>query len=174
MVTVRPRFGSAESLKVSAAIVTGEVLYYPIGTIQACPGHQSLVRGRTRCLLNKSDAVAAELHRNYIPAAHNGDRTSQNCWTWRQGWVAEKRSRCEPQALHVKCSVTPYGRVIRALAQSDPCGPVVVGFPTRVSQSLQSGIRVSGCAGAKSAETTNDTLRLSLQFVASLQRKCGA
>ena len=128
----------------SAAIVTGEMLDHAVGPLQACPGQQSPMRTGSRWLPEQLVAMAAELHRTYIPAAHAGEHTSQNWGAWRQAPVARKRSKCVPQALQVKFSTVPYGRVWRALMNNnEACGMVVVGFPSKVSQSWQTCIRPS-------------------------------
>ena len=110
----------------------------------------------------------------YIPAAQIGDRNSQYWGAWRQAWVAENRSRCEPQSSQEKCSVTPYGRVSLALVRRDACGRAVVGLPTSLSQSSQSGIGVSKTGGAKSAEAIKMPCGMSRQFVAPYNQERGA
>ena len=100
-----------------AAIVTAEMLDHAVWSHQACPSQQGPMRRGSRWLAKQRVAMAAELHRTYIPAAHAGEHTSQNWGAWRQAPVTRKRSRCVPQALQVKFSTVPYGRVWRALVK---------------------------------------------------------
>ena len=165
---VWPCLASAEALQVSAAIATGEMLHYAVRTLQACHSQQSPVRGRSRCLLKQSDAMAAELHRTYIPAAQMGDRTSQYWGRWRHGWVAQTRSRYDPQVSQTKFSIVPNGRVWRALVKSDECGRIVVGIPNKASQSLQVGIRNLWERRSEERGAYQGIAGLSRQFVAVL------
>ncbi len=141
---VAPRLVSTEALQVCAAIVTGEMLNHAVWSHQACPGQQTPMRTGRRWLPEQIVAMAAELHRTYIPAAHAGEDTSQNWGAWRQAPVARKRSKCVPQASQVKFSTVPYGRVWPArVGNNEACGIVVVGFPSNVSQSWQTCIQPS-------------------------------
>jgi hypothetical protein len=163
---VGPRLVGAGSFQMSSAVAAGEVLDHTERSRQACPGRQRALRLRRSRLPDQCIGIAAELHRNYIPAAQMGERTSQNCGAWRHAWVAENRSRCAPQRSQTNFSTVPYGRICCPPVQSAACGMVVVGFPSKPSQSLHRCIGDPSALKRKSAKTSSAPCGVSRQFAA--------